>query len=505
VIRELSCIVATLILATPNIGVAGPNPQAALVKEHSRVYSIRAKQEFNRGLLYLFAFNEAEARQIFASAEAHDPSDPLPYVFHGLSFVLDTNQPTTVYAEQQARDDVQVMQRRASPKTRLEKLWYDAAVKRFVAENPDAGWSALADQLAAHADDTRDATVATVEAYALYHLRRSAAASGRIRRLLNTAVTLDPKNVGARHLRIHFAIRSGDPPDITDAVFFSKLDVALGCSHLLHMPSHVFVRTGEYGKSILANQRAIANDEQYFALGRSPGQRAMLDYHDHLIEFLAYSSIAIGDKQKAFRSLYSTHDTTLASRLLIRLGKWFDAIGSANGDPFVTAYGLAKVRQARLSESVAKSFLANADVNGITEVEQHLLRAELKHLRKDEHSRLSELFRAYRGWLKLNDEIEPMWWCSPGEEYAYALRSQHRYGEALRVLRTIDARYPKQRSVRSAIVATERDTPTSAHDRIGDRYHVSIRVGFFSRSRTVDDDVPRVRFEKRDDVVGGVE
>jgi hypothetical protein len=121
----------------------------------------------------------------------------------------------------------------------------------------------------------------------------------------------DPMHAGALHLQIHLFESAADPAPAIDAS--RKLDgMVPGSEHLLHMPSHGYVRAGEFRRAALVNQHA---------------QRVALEEHaypQHNIETLVYSFTANGNAAEAFRGAWLLH--ALAEKRLATGRDGYEAI-----------------------------------------------------------------------------------------------------------------------------------------------------------------------------------
>jgi tetratricopeptide (TPR) repeat protein len=101
---------------------------------------------------------------------------------------------------------------------------------------------------------------------------------------LEGVLAKDPQHPGANHYYIHAVEASADPGRALASA--ERLgDLAPAAGHLVHMPSHVFMRVGRYGDAAEANRRAIAADERYLARGKSDGVYPLM-YYPHNVHFL---------------------------------------------------------------------------------------------------------------------------------------------------------------------------------------------------------------------------
>ena len=94
--------------------------------------------------------------------------------------------------------------------------------------------------------------------------RRSRPSTGRpeIVEVLEHVLAIAPDHPGANHFYIHAVEASPDPGRATAAAE-RLLNLVPGSGHLVHMPSHIFIRTGRYADAADSNERAIAADEAY--------------------------------------------------------------------------------------------------------------------------------------------------------------------------------------------------------------------------------------------------
>ena len=58
-----------------------------------------------------------------------------------------------------------------------------------------------------------------------------------------------------------------------------------GAGHMVHMPSHIYMRVGRYADASASNEQAVAADEDYIAQCRAQGIYPM-GYYPHNIHFL---------------------------------------------------------------------------------------------------------------------------------------------------------------------------------------------------------------------------
>lgn len=115
--------------------------------------------------------------------------------------------------------------------------------------------------------------------------------------LILKALKLQPKHPHALHLHVHIAEAGSavaDPGRESVAAFrglrsaeqLAELPVQNG--HLLHMPSHIFVRVGQYKKAVMVNKAAYDFDV-------ARGQQCIIPYlPEHNVNLLVYAARCAG-------------------------------------------------------------------------------------------------------------------------------------------------------------------------------------------------------------------
>ena len=113
---------------------------------------------------------------------------------------------------------------------------------------------------------------------------------------LQSVVDRNPRHAGALHYHIH-AVEAVHPErGEKQADMLGGL--MPGAGHMVHMPSHIYMRLGRFTDSYEANRRAVAADEDYITQCRSQGIYP-LNYYPHNIHFMAWSAMVQGRKQEA--------------------------------------------------------------------------------------------------------------------------------------------------------------------------------------------------------------
>ena len=117
---------------------------------------------------------------------------------------------------------------------------------------------------------------------------------------LETVLKKDPNHIGANHYYIHAVEVSPDPSRaMASADRLGKL--APGAGHLVHMPSHIYVRTGRFHDAAEVNANAIKADNAFLAKTNEGGVYPLM-YYTHNIHFLCYAEMIEGRKRDALTS-----------------------------------------------------------------------------------------------------------------------------------------------------------------------------------------------------------
>src|SRR5438270_12861889 len=100
-------------------------------------------------------------------------------------------------------------------------------------------------------------------------------------RVLESVLKRDPNHLGANHYYIH-AVEASPHPEraLPSAARLEKLAPAAG--HLVHMPSHIYARVGDYAAAAHWNEVAAKTDERFLAKTHGQGVYRMMYYSHHL-------------------------------------------------------------------------------------------------------------------------------------------------------------------------------------------------------------------------------
>ena len=275
----------------------------------------RAQLFFDQGLRLSYGFNHREAYRSFQEAARLDPDCAMCY--WGMALVLgpNINAPMNPEDEAVALSTVQralSLREKASP---AEQAYIGALARRYLgtASQRDTGnklyAEAMRDVTRSYPDDLDAATLAVEAMMDLQpwsYWTRDGRPTGNtleIMALLEGVLERNPNHPGANHLYIHMV--EAWRPDLAEAAADRLLKLMPGAGHMVHMPSHIYMRVGRYADASAANEAAIAADEDYITQCRTQGLYPVT-YYPHNIHFLWSSATMEG---KSFVALGAARRT----------------------------------------------------------------------------------------------------------------------------------------------------------------------------------------------------
>lgn len=316
--------------------------------------SEQAQRWFDQGIQLLYGFNHDEAIRSFEKAGELDPSCAMAWWGSAYARGLHINNPEM--GEEQSRLAYQAAQRATAAidnETPVERALVSAVAQRYAWPTPEDR-SPLDNRYAQAMEQAwhqfpNDPDVGALFAESLMNLQpwdlwtHAASPKGRvveIMAVLERTLAQHPRHPGANHFYIHTVEASPWPERGLEAADRLRFMVP-GSGHLVHMPSHIYIRVGRYADAAAANERAIAADEKYFALAPAPEFYNV--YFLHNLHFLAYSAMMEGRYEVALaaarkiernipaeflKSYVEIADGFMPTSLLvmIRFGRWTEIL-----------------------------------------------------------------------------------------------------------------------------------------------------------------------------------
>src|SRR2546427_2593310 len=114
---------------------------------------------------------------------------------------------------------------------------------------------------------------------------------------LESVMRRDPNHMGAIHYYIH-AVAASPNPERALAGANKLASLAPAAGHIVHMPAHVYIRTGDYESAVKTNEEAAAVDQAYIKASGAQGIYPMM-YYSHNLHFIAMCSSMNGNYEEA--------------------------------------------------------------------------------------------------------------------------------------------------------------------------------------------------------------
>jgi tetratricopeptide (TPR) repeat protein len=271
----------------------------------------QAQKYFDQGLALLYGFNHDEAAKAFQQAAKFDPDLAMAYWGVALVNGMNYNAPEFPNALGVARENLKKAQERAPKASATEQAYIAALTKRYgsdgpAAEREKAYSEAMREVMENNVDDLDAATLyaETLMNQAPWQLWKDGKPgpnTERVVEILEGVLRRNPDHTGANHYYIHAVEASSHPERALTAA--NKLrDLKLSAGHLVHMPAHVYLRTGDYTQAADINVVAADADRAYIVRSGQKTGLYPLFYYSHNIHFQALADAFAGRYVSAKRA-----------------------------------------------------------------------------------------------------------------------------------------------------------------------------------------------------------
>ena len=270
----------------------------------------QAQQFFDQGLRLIYAFNHDEAAKSFGKAAELDPKLAMAYWGTAEAIGPNYNDPAGADRFRQAHEAIQKAVDLSGGASPVERAYIMAMAKRFPAD-PKADLhkaaedyrDAMRELVKNYPDDLDGATLfaessMNLHPWGLWHLDGTPElGTEEIVSTLESVIKRDPNHMGAVHYYIH-AVEASKSPERALAGANRLAAMAPAAGHLVHMPGHVYIRTGDYASAVKTNEQAAAADEAYIKASGAQGIYPMM-YYSHNLHFIAMCSAMSGNYEEA--------------------------------------------------------------------------------------------------------------------------------------------------------------------------------------------------------------
>jgi tetratricopeptide (TPR) repeat protein len=266
----------------------------------------QAQQFFDQGLRFIYAFNHDEAARSFRHAAELDPKLAMAYWGVAEAVGPNYNDPADPDRYKQAHEAVQKAVDLSADASTSDQAYIQALAKRFPADSKSDLKKAAEDyrdamrQVVSEFPDDLDAATLFAEAgmnlhpWGLWHVDGTPeAGTDEIVSSLESVMKRDPNHLGAIHYYIH-AVEASPTPERALAGANKLAALAPGAGHIVHMPAHVYIRTGDYEAAVKTNEQAAAVDRAYIKATGVQGIYPMM-YYSHNLHFIAMCAAMNGN------------------------------------------------------------------------------------------------------------------------------------------------------------------------------------------------------------------
>ncbi|HZG24478.1 MAG TPA: hypothetical protein VEZ17_07855 [Chitinophagaceae bacterium] len=246
---------------------------------------------FNQGLNLFYSFHMEESRSSFDEALVHDPGCAMAhwgkamasgpninspgYDFNDAGIISGLEKAVSVARDSLEKKLISAQQLRYSKNESSDRISmaiaYRDALKTILDEYPEN-----IEVSVLYAD-----AMMQVNARDWYFInKKPKTGTLEIVEQLENIIEKSPDHPAALHYYVHMAEASDEPEKAID-----EADKLMGLlpsvAHMVHMPSHIYIRTGNYQKGVLSNKLAIAGYRNYQkVLNGWEGSRTLYFYHN---------------------------------------------------------------------------------------------------------------------------------------------------------------------------------------------------------------------------------
>jgi len=448
--------------------------------------SALAARYFRQGLVLTYGFNHAEAHRAFSEASSQDPSCAM--CAWGEAYVLGPNinrpmDPADAPAAVEAAARARALAEEAEP---VERALIEALALRYVDPAPedrstlDAAYADAMRAVAAEFPDDDDVQTLFAEAvmdtmpwdYYVDPATPKPATRDAVA-ALERVIERNPVHPGALHFYIH-AVEPSTSPERGEAAADTLGGLAPGAGHLVHMPSHIYLRVGRYADASAANERAAAADESYIAQCRAQGFYPAA-YYPHNIHFLFASAAFEGRSEVSLTAARKLADAVppeilaaeptseefapMALFARVRFGRWEEILGLLP-PPAEQRYvqGVFRFARGMAQAALGRSSEASRELSILLGIERELASSELVFASGSTPSQLlsigahvlhgriafevgsyAEAIDAFEAAVEIQDTLPytepPPWYAPARESLGAALLADDQAAEAERVFR----------------------------------------------------------------------
>jgi tetratricopeptide (TPR) repeat protein len=456
--------------------------------------NVQAQEFFDQGLRLIYAFNHDEAARSFQRAAELDPKLAMAYWGVAEAVGPNYNDPASDDRFKAAHEAIQKAVDLSVSAPAIEQAYIAAMAKRFP-EDPKADRrkaaeeyrDAMRDVVKTFPDDLDAATLfaesgMNLHPWGLWHVDGTPEeGTEEVVATLESVLKRDPEHMGAVHYYIH-AVEASRSPERALAAATKLAAMAPAAGHLVHMPAHVYIRTGDYESGVRTNQLAAAADRAYIKSSGAEGIYPLM-YYSHNLHFIAMCAAMNGNYLEAKKSaaMLAAHVgpavkampplegfMTIPMAVDVRFHKWDSILTTKQPVPdmkIATVFwhfsrGLALAARGKVSDAEAEykivseaeaatpedvvfAMPVNNKAKDIMKIAERVLGAKIALVNKDPNGAIAMLREAVAIQDTLKYDEPPDWFFPVRESLGAALLMNNSAPDAERVFREDLERNPR--------------------------------------------------------------
>ncbi len=453
---------------------------------------------FNQGLILAYGFNHAEAARSFYFATKLDSTCAMAY--WGYAFVLGPNYNAGMEDDNYKRafDAIQMaMDLSTKGCTQKEIALINALSKRYVKEpvedrsSLDIAFSNAMESV--FKEFPQDADIGALYVESLMNLHpwdlwthegEAKEWTPQILDVFEKVFSISPKHPGAHHFYIH-AVEASSKPErgLYSAQLYDE-GLVPNAGHLIHMPSHIYIRTGDYHKGTMSNIRAVEADSAYLTSCHAQGSYPLTLY-PHNYHFMAATATLEGNSELGIMAANKVaehsnrqlmkepgwgtiqHYYTIPYYVNVKFGKWEEILKLENDDislkypDAVRHYargmafnGLGEIENAKNELKAIESFASDESLKEVTiwdfnnthqllQIAKRVLKGEILASEKNYKESINLLIEAVSMEDALVYQEPPDWFFSVRHHLGAIQIEAGRYQDAIKTYKEDLNRLPK--------------------------------------------------------------
>ena len=301
------------------------------------------QQFFDQGLRLAWGFYFPESIASYLEAARHDPDHPMPY--WGLAHAMGPN-PNSRYSGMPDDPKGEGLKAIKKAMARIENA-SDMEAKLIKAlytlydkdANPDAkqrDQAYLAEMRKLNGDYPNDPDIAALYANSYMSIQRwnywgdqgkPISETLLVAEALEHIMSKDLSHPGVLHLHIHLIEASAEPERALVAADNLERTIPI-VGHVVHMPSHIYIRVGQYEKALEQNIRSQKVDKEFAKiwgdlplpnLGTYPLSHKI--HSGHALDFVRYAASVQGNYNLASESAWTMANSIKDKQIMIMQGQ----------------------------------------------------------------------------------------------------------------------------------------------------------------------------------------